>query len=70
MKEARTQIAQLRAEGLTASMKSVEIERRGTWYRVFVGSYSSQSDAEKVGQSLKQKKLIESFVIANSSLQK
>jgi len=65
MKEARERIAALRAEGLTASMKSVELDGRGTWYRVYVGDFSSKNQAEEEGKRLKAKKLIEGYVISN-----
>ncbi len=67
MKEARERIAILRNEGLSASMKSVELGERGTWYRVYVGDFKSRNSADEEGKRLKEKKLIENYVVSATS---
>lgn len=60
LKEAKTADAlvdQLRAHGYPAYRERAEIEGKGTWHRVRIGSFSGPSDAEKTMESLKSAKL-------------
>ncbi len=60
LKDAKTadaMVDQLRAHGYPAYRERAEIEGKGTWHRVRIGSFSGPSDAEKTMEKLNSAKL-------------
>jgi len=56
-KSADAMVDQLRAHGYPAYLERTEIEGKGTWHRVRIGSFSGPSDAAKTMESLKNAQL-------------
>jgi cell division septation protein DedD len=56
-KSADAMVDQLRAHGYPAYRERAEIEGKGTWHRVRIGSFSGPSDAAKTMESLKSAQL-------------
>lgn len=65
--EARALRDSLEAHGLKPFLKSAKVGGKGTWYRVFVGSFGSREEADQRGTQYQGKSYIESFVVTNSS---
>jgi cell division protein FtsN len=59
------QAEKLRAKGYDPRVVSVEIPKRGRWYRVQVGRFSDRQEAQRFGAQLVSKGVVESFVIAD-----
>lgn len=55
----------LESKGESPFLRTVEIEGKGSWYRLYVGGFSSVAEAEDAGKILKDKKVIKSFIVAN-----
>ncbi|GEM_PF-5437850 len=53
--DANARVAKLQSMGFEARIVRAEIPKRGTWYRVQVGRFSSRGEAEKYAQQLKSK---------------
>ena len=62
--EARDRVTALKADGLSPFVREVELKEKGKWYRIYLGGYSSKSEAEKAGALYREKHLIDSFIIA------
>jgi cell division septation protein DedD len=62
---ADSQAQKLRAAGYDPRVVSVEIPKRGRWYRVQVGGFSERREAQQFGAQLVSKGVVESFVIAD-----
>lgn len=65
--EARKTLRQLQAHELDAVLKPVEIEGKGRWYRVYVGSFATKDEAEKVGHKYRTQKLVSTFLVVDST---
>lgn len=65
--EAETQLKALAAHDLKAALKPVEIQGKGTWFRVYVGTFGSRDEAQTAGARYKSRKVIGSFVVANQA---
>lgn len=52
--DANERVSKLRAAGFEARTVSVELPRRGTWYRVHVGSFGGREDAARLVGRLKE----------------
>lgn len=50
--EAKTLQSKLARAGYAVSVRAVKIPEKGEWYRVYLGRYSSQSQAESIGKKL------------------
>jgi len=61
--DARARMLTLSSKGLKPYVHSAEV-KGAHWFRVFVGSYDSKDEAEKVGARMKGDHLIEDFVIS------
>lgn len=57
----------LEARGLAPSIRSAELPGKGTWYRVFVGSYATKDEAEQLGARYQAQKFIQSFIVTQVS---
>jgi cell division protein FtsN len=53
----------LRAAGYDPRVVSVELPKRGTWYRVMVGSFGDRAEANRFGAQLRAKGAAQDFVI-------
>ncbi len=61
--EANTFATQLRARAHKAHVQKADIPNRGTWYRVKIGPFSTQSEATKYRSSFEQKEKVPGFVV-------
>lgn len=62
--EANEQAEKFRAAGFEPHVVSAEIPKRGTWYRVQVGDFSTRDEANNFGAMLRSKGLVESFIVS------
>ncbi|HLL72402.1 MAG TPA: SPOR domain-containing protein [Pyrinomonadaceae bacterium] len=60
--QAEERIASLKSAGYEARSVSVEIPKRGTWYRVQSGRFVSRDEAERYGKQLRDKGVVASFI--------
>ncbi|HEV2802228.1 MAG TPA: SPOR domain-containing protein [Pyrinomonadaceae bacterium] len=60
--EADERVASLKSAGFEARSVAVEIPKRGTWYRVQSGRFSSRDEAERYGKQLRDKGVVSSFI--------
>ncbi len=65
--ESVEQMDRLKAQGLEAFRKSVDLKEKGLWHRVYLGGYASKEEAEKAGAKFRDQRLVESFVVTRSS---
>jgi cell division protein FtsN len=63
--EARDQAESLEALGLSPFLRSVNLKKRGRWFRVYLGGFETMESAEEAGARYRSKNMIESFVVAN-----
>ncbi|MFI5298892.1 MAG: SPOR domain-containing protein [Polyangiales bacterium] len=61
--EADTFVTQLRARGHKAHVQVADIPKRGTWYRVKIGPFSTQAEATKYRSAFEAKEKIPGFVV-------
>jgi DedD protein len=61
--EAEAFATQLRARGHKAHVQKAEIPSRGTWYRVKVGPFSTQQEANRYRSSFEAKEKMPGFVV-------
>lgn len=66
--EADAFATQLRARGHKAHVQKAEIPKRGTWYRVKIGPFSTQVEAIKYRQSFEAKEKMPGFVVKSGEL--
>lgn len=64
MDEANKQAEKLRAAGFEPRVVSVEIPKRGRWYRVQVGYFNDRSEANRFGSQIVAKGAAENFVVS------
>ncbi len=57
---------QLKAAGLSAQEKPVEIAGKGKWHRVYLGGFATKAEAEKAGQDYSAKKAISKFIVVET----
>lgn len=62
--EANAQADKLRAAGFAPRVVSAEIPKRGTWYRVQVGDFSTRDEANSFGATLRAKGVADNFIVA------
>ncbi len=65
--ESVEQMDRLKAQGLEAFRKSVDLKEKGLWHRVYLGGYASKDEAEKAGAKFRDQHLVDSFVVTRSS---
>jgi cell division protein FtsN len=61
--EADERAGKLGSLGVRAYVVSVEIPKRGTWYRLFVGSFSSREEAGRYGAQLRGRGAVADFIV-------
>lgn len=64
VEEANAQAAKLSAAGFEPRIVSVDIPKRGRWYRIQTGSFSSRDEANRYGAQIVAKGAAENFVVA------
>jgi cell division protein FtsN len=60
--QAEERVANLKSAGYEAQSVSVEIPKRGTWYRVQSGRFVNRDEAERYGKQLREKGVVSSFI--------
>lgn len=65
--EASTVVGALDQRGVKPFMRSVDLKTKGTWYRVYTGGFATRAEAERLGQELRSKQWIKTFVISKLS---
>lgn len=63
--DAKEQIEALESLGEKPFLRPVMLEKKGKWYRVYVGGFESSSEAERAGEMFKSKQVIDSYLVAN-----
>jgi cell division protein FtsN len=64
--QAEERAAKLGSAGVTAYVARVEIPKRGTWYRVQTGHFSSREEAVRYGTQLRAKGVVADFIVSPS----
>ncbi len=62
--EAAQKVHALEGQGLTPFVRSVFIEKKGQWYRVYLGGYQNAREAEEQGQSFTRRGVVKAFIVA------
>lgn len=62
--EADGRVAKLVSLGVRAYVVRVEIPKRGTWYRLYVGRFGSREEAGRYGAQLRGKGAVADFIVA------
>jgi cell division protein FtsN len=64
VEQANAQAAKLNTAGFEPRIVSVDIPKRGRWYRIQTGSFGSREDANRYGAQIVAKGAAENFVVA------
>lgn len=64
--QAEARVASLQSAGFEARAVSVEIPKRGTWYRVQAGRFASRDEATRFGAQLRVKGAAETVLVAET----
>jgi hypothetical protein len=64
LSEANGHVSELRAAGLEARAAAVEIPRRGTWFRVYVGGFGTREEAARFGGQLRERGIAPAALVA------
>jgi cell division protein FtsN len=64
VEEANAQAAKLSAAGFEPRIVSVDIPKRGRWYRIQTGSFSNRDEANRYGAQIVAKGAAGNFVVA------
>jgi DedD protein len=65
--EADAFVNQLRARGHKAHVQVAEIPKRGTWYRVKIGPFSTQAEATRYRSTFEAKEKLPGFVVKSGT---
>ncbi len=65
VEEAKQQAETLDAQGHKSFLRSAVVKGKGKWYRVFIGGYQSREGADQAGRMLKNKGVVNSYIVAN-----
>lgn len=66
IEQANERVARLQAAGFAARVATIELPKRGTWYRVQAGRFSNREEAARYGNELKAKGVADSFIITET----
>jgi cell division protein FtsN len=66
IEQANERVARLQATGFDARVVTVELPKRGTWYRVQAGRFSNKEEAARYGNEMKSRGAADSFIIAEA----
>lgn len=64
IEQANERVARLQSAGYDARVAVVELPKRGTWYRVQAGRFSSREEASRYGNELRAKGAVDNFIVA------
>ncbi|HEY0080321.1 MAG TPA: SPOR domain-containing protein [Pyrinomonadaceae bacterium] len=64
--QADARVASLKAAGFAGRVVSVEIPKRGTWYRVQVGRFADKAEATRFGEQMRGKGAAESVIVTEA----
>lgn len=64
--QAEERAGRLRSSGIEARVVRADIPRRGTWYRVHAGRFSSQQEASRFATEIKGKGATDDFIITTA----
>ncbi len=64
--EAEARLKEIGGSGLASSIHEADVKGKGTWYRVYLGGFSTKKIAEKAADSLQKKKQIDHFVVVEN----
>jgi cell division septation protein DedD len=56
-------LEKLSAEGYSGTIQVADLGERGTWYRVRIGPYRSEKDAERVLQNLRNERKLKGYIV-------
>ena len=65
LEEAQSKIEKLQTVGIKTLLKSVDLEQKGRWYRLYTGDYPTVEAAKEAGSQYQVKKMIDSFIVSN-----
>jgi len=60
--QAQERVASVQAAGFKAWVVTVDIPKRGTWYRVQSGRFATRDEAERYGRKLRDQGIVSSFI--------
>ncbi|MDX6693206.1 MAG: DedD protein [Blastocatellia bacterium] len=66
IEQANERVARLQSAGFSARVVTIELPKRGTWYRVQAGRFSNREEAARYGNEMKAKGAADSFIIADA----
>lgn len=66
IEQANERVARLQAAGFDARVASVELPKRGTWYRVQAGRFGNREEAARYGNEMKSRGAADNFIIAET----
>ena len=61
--QANERVARLKSDGIDARVVRAEIPKKGTWYRVQIGGFSTRQEAENYGAQLRSKGKVQDFIV-------
>jgi DedD protein len=64
--QADARVESLKAAGFEGRVVSVEIPKRGTWYRVQVGRFADRAEAARFGEQMRGKGAAESVIVTEA----
>lgn len=64
--QAQERVSKLGSVGVTAYVARVELPKRGTWYRVHAGHFSSREEAVRFGTQLRSRGAVADFIVTPS----
>jgi cell division septation protein DedD len=67
IEQANERVARLQSAGFSARVATIELPKRGTWYRVQAGRFSTREEAARYGNDLKAKGAADNFIIAEAA---
>jgi hypothetical protein len=67
MIEAKAHMSKFEQAGLSPFLREVILNGKGKWYRIYVGDYSTPSEAEQAGQKYRSEHILKNFIVANLS---
>lgn len=65
--QAGSRVAGLKSSNIPARLVTVEIPRKGTWYRVQIGGYDTREEGAKYGNQLRSRGVIQDFIVTGIS---
>jgi CHAT domain-containing protein/Tfp pilus assembly protein PilF len=64
LEAAQEKVKQIKAQGMDAYILKSEVKGKGTFFRIRVGNFPTQSDAQKYGADLQEKGIASEFFVA------